>query len=259
MIERSGILLRECLFSLQSWGEYWLEYRGVSMFKKVIACGALLVLAGCVTTNTNYRPVAVEISDPPLGQVVTAEVGGTMLRQGKYVEHDAIFLPGAVKTGSLGWYSFSRGYYLREGEDTKNEFYTPEPGAEGGKIDRGALTDPYNTMMVVKGEQTICGVSVFNARVCEKDSSFQRLKRPALTADGFQQTLIYSGRVGNKINVAYREFSNNMARPAFNNDVEYDLSESATIGYKGAEIEVIEATNRYIKYRVVRNFNQALR
>ncbi len=42
-----------------------------------------------------------------------------------------------------------------------------------------------------------------------------------------------------------------MARPAFNNNVEYDLSESPIIGYKGAKLEVIEANNQFIKYRVI--------
>lgn len=79
-----------------------------------------------------------------------------------------------------------------------------------------------------------------------------------LTHDSFQQTLIYSGKVGNKINIGYREFSGSIARPAFNNNVEYDLSESTTIGYKGAQLEIIEATNQYIKYRVIKNFNSAL-
>lgn len=217
----------------------------------------VLLASGCVTTNSNYRPTAIEVSEPPLGKVVTAEVGGVMLRQGKYAEHHAIFLPSQVKTGVLGAYTFSRGYYLREGEDSKNEFYRPEPGPEGGEVNKSALADPYQTMMVVKGSQTLCGVSVLGAKVCEKDVGFQRLKRPALTMDGFQQTLLYSGRIGNKINISYREFSNNVARPAFNNDVEYDLSESMTIGYKGAEIEILEATNRFIRYRVVRNFNRA--
>lgn len=73
--------------------------------------------------------------------------------------------------------------------------------------------------------------------------------------NSFQQTLLYNGRVGDKINIGYRESSGNMARPAFNNEVEYDLSESKTIGYKGARIEVIEATNQSIKYRVLSNFN----
>ena len=77
-----------------------------------------------------------------------------------------------------------------------------------------------------------------------------------VTEDSFQQTLIYSGRVGDKINVGYREFSNSMARPAFNNDVEYDLSESRIIGYKGARLEIIKATNESIKYRVLNNFNK---
>lgn len=229
------------------------------MIRKLLGFALAMSLVGCVSTNANYRPTAVEISEPPLGQVVTAEVGGTMLRQGKYVEHDAIFLPETVKVGVLGTYTFSRGYYLREGEDAKNEFYHPENGPEGGRVDKGALTDPYKTMMVVKGQPTLCGVSVFNARVCEKNVRLERLRRPALTSDGFQQTLLYSGRIGNKINISYREFSNSTARPAFNNDVEYDLSESMTIGYKGAEIEIIEATNRIIKYKVIRNFNQAVR
>lgn len=217
-----------------------------------------LSIVGCVSTSANYRPIAIDISEPPLGQIVTAEVGGVMLRQGKYVEHDAIYLQETVKVGVFGAYVFSRGYYLREGEDGKNEFYYPENSPEGGSVDKSALADPYKTMMVVKGQNTICGVSVLNARVCQKNVRFERVKRPALVSDGFQQTLLYSGRIGNKINISYREFSNNTARPAFNNDVEYDLSESTTIGYKGAEIEIIEATNRMIKYRVIRNFNQAI-
>lgn len=78
--------------------------------------------------------------------------------------------------------------------------------------------------------------------------NFERVKKSILTHDPFQQTLIYSGKVGNKINIGYREFSNGLARSAFNNNVEYDLFESAIIGYKGAQLEILEATNQYIKY-----------
>lgn len=220
----------------------------------IVALAALL-LQGCVTTNASYRPVAMEISEPPLGQIVTADVGDAMVKQGKYVEHDAIRLPTEVSIGMFGAYKLAPGYYLREGEDAKAEFYMPERGPEGGEISKSALADPYKTVMVERASNAVCVVTAFNVKACEKGARFDRLKRPALTADGFQQTLIYSGRVGSKINIAYREFSNNMARPAFNNDVEYDLDESMVIGYKGAEIEVIEATNRHIKYKVITNFN----
>ena len=96
-----------------------------------------------------------------------------------------------------------------------------------------------------------------NLEVCTSDTDYEKKKYPIASSDSFQQTLIYSGKIGDKINVGYREFSNDLARPAFNNDVEYDLSESMTIGYKGCQIEVIGATNQFIKYKVLSNFNQA--
>tara|TARA_R110001592_G_scaffold363340_1_gene684383 strand:- start:2268 stop:2891 length:624 start_codon:yes stop_codon:yes gene_type:complete len=69
-----------------------------------------------------------------------------------------------------------------------------------------------------------------------------------------QQTLIYSGRIGNRIKLGYREFSNGYARDAFSNEAEYDISESKQVGYKKALIEVIEASNTQITYKVLRNF-----
>ena len=48
-----------------------------------------------------------------------------------------------------------------------------------------------------------------------------------------------------------------MARSAFNNDVEYDLNDSRQIGYKGALIDVLEADNQKIKYKVLKNFNKS--
>lgn len=70
--------------------------------------------------------------------------------------------------------------------------------------------------------------------------------------------LTYSGKLGDKVNIGYRESSNDFARPAFKNEVEYDVGESRTTGYKGARVEVIEATNQHIRHRVTRNCNDAL-
>lgn len=75
-------------------------------------------------------------------------------------------------------------------------------------------------------------------------------------ADSLQQTLLYNGKIGNRITLAYRELQNNLARPAFNNSVEYDLSESAIVGYKGARIEIIKATNTEITYRIISGFQK---
>ena len=44
---------------------------------------------------------------------------------------------------------------------------------------------------------------------------------------------------------------------AFSNDVEYDLSVSNIIRYKGAEMEILSADNMKISYKVLKNFNWA--
>ena len=73
--------------------------------------------------------------------------------------------------------------------------------------------------------------------------------------NNFQQSLLYSGRVGDHIKISYREFSGDMARPAYSNDVEYDLSSSDTVTYKGARLRVLKADNEGITYVLISNFN----
>ena len=223
--------------------------------KLAILFPVFAVLFGCAAPKHNYAPISHNISEPPVGTVNIASVGDTMLRQGSFREHDAIRLSQEVTVGGIGNYTFTPGHFLKTGEDESLEYYKPSQYPGSGTVIRGAITDPFQAMAARKNEQSLCGVSVFNAIICKEGVDFERVKEPIATADSFQQTLIYSGKVGSKINVGYREFSANVARPAFNNDVEYDLSESSVIGYKGAVLEILEATNQSIKYRVKANFN----
>ena len=45
-----------------------------------------------------------------------------------------------------------------------------------------------------------------------------------------------------------------MARSAYSNNVDYDLAESTIVGYKGARLEVVKATNTELTYRVLSGF-----
>ena len=227
------------------------------MKKVLISLLVCILLSGCATPKYNYRPMIMQISEPPLSSIITVQIGDTMLKQGKYSEHDALYIKRDTKIGVFGSYTFTPGYYLKQGEDDKSEFYLPSHGPDSGQVLQAALADPFQVIRLDKKTGQLCGVTAFNMEVCTSDTDYEKKKYPIATADSFQQTLIYSGKVGNKINIGYREFSNDLARPAFNNDVEYDLSESKIIGYKGARIEVIEATNEYIKYKVIQNFNKA--
>jgi len=67
----------------------------------------------------------------------------------------------------------------------------------------------------------------------------------------FKRELVYSGRSGNTITILYREFMNDMARPAFTQEIKYDISSTKIIGYKNAKFEVIDADNVSIKYKTL--------
>ena len=225
--------------------------------KKWILPFLMIVFCGCISPKYNYFPQAKKNSEPAIGSTNTAYVGDSMLRQGKYTEHDAIFLDADIKVGILGEYTFTRGYYIKKGEDKKSVYLLPADGPNSGHVIVNPSADPFQVIRLDKKTGKFCAVSIYNLQDCTSKARYKKEKYAVATSDDFQQTLIYSGKVGDKINVGYREFSNNMARPAFNNDVEYDLSESTTIGYKGARIEVIKATNESITYRVLSNFNRA--
>lgn len=76
--------------------------------------------------------------------------------------------------------------------------------------------------------------------------------------NSFQQTIEYAGRSSDILKFNYSEFTGGFARQAFSREFQVDLSEGNVAAYKGAIIEVIDATNIQIKYKVIRNFSSDL-
>lgn len=221
--------------------------------KKFLISLGCMGLVGCASPKYNYQAIPQNVSKPPLGVVSEASVGDKLLEQGIFIEREALYIPETKKNGG---YTYNQGYYLKTGDDNKGQYFQAiNMIPNGGNIQKNFIVDPFKALMLDSKNQ-ICVITVFNAKSCTDDHSAKLLKIGVAADNSFQQTLIYSGKIGNKINIGYREFSSNMARPAFNNDVEYDLSQSKEIGYKGAILEIIEATNRGITYKVIRNFKQ---
>jgi hypothetical protein len=112
---------------------------------------------------------------------------------------------------------------------------------------------PNASIKLNKSNGDICVLVSGNPEICG-NAKIKRNKEDIYSDGSFRKTLIYNGRVGNNLKVGYREFINNMARQAFSNEVIYDLSDSNIIGYAGVRIEVIDASNTEIKYKVIKNF-----
>ncbi|MDV6251653.1 hypothetical protein [Vibrio sp. EA2] len=219
--------------------------------KKMLFVGlSFALLSGCTSVqyNGSQANAVTKIDYPPVGEVRTAYVGDHLVSKGTLAEMSVLRVTNMIK--SLA-YDIPQGDYNQLGYDHKQQFFSPV-----GVI-KAALADPIQGIAVENNQQNeVCFVTIFGAKSCVDDAygKFSITKKVSEFHDSFQQTLIYSGKVGNKINISYREFSNSRARPAFNNEAEYDLGESNQIGYKGAVIDVLEADNTKITYRLVRNF-----
>lgn len=224
--------------------------------KKLLIAGVLgcsIILTGCATPSYNYQATQVNVSKPPLNSINEAYVGDKMLEQGVVVERDALHISQEIKHSG---YTFSSGYYLKVGENEKGSYFQALNNIpNGANLQKNVIVDPFKNVMLDEKNE-LCIVTIFNAKACTEKHDAKLTKINIAADNAFQQTLIYSGKIGNKINIGYREFSSNIARPAFNNDVEYDLNESKQIGYKGAILEVLDADNQRIKYKVLRNFNK---
>lgn len=213
---------------------------------------ALLLLTGCTSPKYNYMPQTENYSEPNVGSVNTAYVGDSMIKQGTTQTYEGLKVTAPEK---VSWaYTITPGYLKKVGEDSAAEFYLPTGAVDSANVSKVALADMWQAIMVKKENKELCVITVVGNSVCESSMPFEKTTLSVNSDSSFQQTLLYNGRVGNKINIGYREFSASTARPAFNNDVEYDLNESKMIGYKGAKFEVLDASNQSIKYRVISNF-----
>lgn len=70
----------------------------------------------------------------------------------------------------------------------------------------------------------------------------------------FIQEFLYNGKSGNTIKFSYREFNNNLIRPAFTQELQYDLDDSDIIGFRKLRIQIINATNTQIDYKILHSF-----
>ena len=80
---------------------------------------------------------------------------------------------------------------------------------------------------------------------------FQRRKGLRNQPQVFAAELIYSGLAGKVVQAVYREYVNDMARPAFTQELQYDLGEERSIAYKSLRMRVEDATISTIRYSVV--------
>lgn len=79
----------------------------------------------------------------------------------------------------------------------------------------------------------------------------QVFEQTTYAAGRFERQLIYTGVAGGTLKLSYREYNNDLARPAFTQDLQYDLNQSDVIAYRGIRLKVLSATNERIAVQVL--------
>ena len=224
-------------------------------------------ITGCVTHTTlplgainPSRGNIVVAGEPPLGETVTRNIGDTIISSFPALQRPGLRLQKSMEhTGqNLGndfAIYFPEGTYFLEGEDYRGKFYRyPSPlrfssngstfSVQGGLVVPNDQNSPHQIYWIPTDQP--------RNRISDPTNSF--VTHDAVyeekVQDELKQVLIYNGVSAGQIKFIYKEFINDLARPAFDQEVSYDFVPDETIGFKKARFRVIDSNSTTITYIV---------
>lgn len=215
---------------------------------------ALIVLSGCGQALTAVSPTRADPSRTyVVGQRQTANTGDAMLRVRRLYSLPA-FTPATEfvgpKAGLLGVnVTFRPGQvWVATAADPQGNFLLAAPLDAGVPPAQALHVTPTGEIgrgWVFAGD----GSRIAQARF--PDGARLERTEGAAAPGSFAAELVYSGRTGSTIRLLYREYADDLARAAFNQELTYDLSESSQIRFRSIVIDVAEANSSGITYTVV--------
>ncbi len=228
--------------------------------RSLIFLASFFTLTGCMSVAPTTPKLTI-VDYPPLQAATTVNLGDTVVKKGKRYTYDGIMLitPISKNPGLQMGYEIPAQKLAATYEDKNFVYYRANrmvqkdlmlgttPSAGGICISK---KDP--TKILVYLQTSACVLKVKEGVVIEPTTVV------AETSPGFVQELIYNGRVGDNVKFLYREFSQDIARPAFTQEIQYDLQDDEIIGFKNVRIRIIEADNTKLTYQVLSSFPDSL-
>lgn len=236
------------------------------MFKKISLAASVTLLSGCVIAQSPPSKTVFGnqdvINTPAINVQSTAEIGQNIISKVNLRTIPAIMLsnnvseavnpPGTttVYGGVIPLYtSNALGKFYQNSDYSSSATYTML-GSTIPSGERAGIFVPDDKAKAAVIYHFANGYNYGNVPVSIKDTVIEQW-----ASNSFKKELVYSGVSQNTITILYREFIDNMARPAFSQELKYDLSQGKEIGYKGARLEVMKATNTELVYKVIKSLD----
>ncbi len=215
------------------------------------------LVSGCASTQT-IPPQIEQIDQPALGAVTAIELGEAAVATGR-----SRSLPGLALANELSWgdgvlrkrFTVAPGrlaarqsdarhiYYFSDRMTARDPLFGTAPYASGGLCRAKDGSGPVRGF-ITPGQ---C-VLTWNATPQVRDIRIEEADEGAR-----RRELIYHGRADGKVRFLYRETMGDSAPQT--QSLDYDLAHSAVIGFRGARLEVLEADNTRLRYRLLAAFD----
>lgn len=229
------------------------------MKKIITSLSICLFLTSCAVQIKPIEPKNRTYDDVPLNTVLNNELGDRLITTGKEYYQDALKITESPNFKiNTAIYPYKNGEILPLSGSTNEWFlYYNKKDIGTNSYFFGIAINKKNTSIINPFLSSIPGA--MGGLYTKKIEGFKTKQDTFIDndcKDCFKQEFIFNGKVGSNLKFIYREYINDMARPAFNQELQYDLNESNIIGFKGLRIEVIKATNTNIQYKVLSSFNK---
>jgi|TARA_B110000902_G_C14241537_1_gene562637 hypothetical protein len=220
----------------------------MTIAQKIIPLLTLMLLIGCASAPPQVPFIDKKSGETEVGESARAFVGDIIYRKFDIKEQFEGYVSGALKISGL---TISLA-------DTRVQRMLV--GGEDGAITRDPLSGvnffgipaPVFPILLIDNDSDGTFDKYWYQGVGEK-----KIKNPIFVdweqsnrSSGYRRELIYQGRDGDNLKLFYREFTDDFRRPAYDQEVQYDMSESDSIQFKGLTISIQEANNEYIIYTI---------
>lgn len=221
--------------------------------KHLIILSFILALTGCASQLKLTEPNNFSETIPQINTMNEVEIGTSLVSKESGYKYKALKLLKKAKI-KIGYSSKD----VNEGDIFINNSYTPKYYLYTA-LNTTASGASYGIAFPKSGGKASTfykGGAGFTFNKVITPLEYEEILTPIPKKEYLKQDFIYNGKVGNAIKFTYREYVNDLARPAFTQDLQYDLTESNIIGFRGLRIEIQSATNIKIQYKVLSYYTE---
>jgi len=210
---------------------------------------ASIIISGCASVQT-VQPKYQTGKFPEVGVRTTVSVGQVMASKYDYLaQGGATLRDGVAASFWMGREGLTAGTQLVSAVSSGEEVYCQPPARMGapclkdtdsnGTFDRAYTMNAYGFL--------VNGVDIPPSGYRVGDRTIQ---------DGFKYELLYQGIDNGVVRVAYREYTENLARPAYSQELTYTLEASRDTKFRFKEVAAVihAANNNKIEFTLESGF-----